>query len=177
MDGVVPKPHHREVRVWLSLLLLGVLACELPGRTDMVGRRTRARMSANELHNLGLDALNDGRLTECVAVMNQVLRRKRLPAAYGNLAVCSAASGQLGAAREALERHPEPDHWAVQQVRGLIELASGQSSAARAALERAPGGPLAAALEGGAVASEHWPAAAFSAVPTPRQAPRGIMGN
>lgn len=165
----------------MRILVLGLLACtaacDLPGRTDLVGRRARARLSANELHNLGLDALKDGQYGECASIMAQVLKRKRLSPAYGNLALCEAALGRHDAAAAALRQHPSPNSAAVRQARGLLAVVRGETDAARSELGPDGSKVLRTAMAEGEVSAQAWADAAFGAVPTPRQAPRGIMGN
>lgn len=153
-------------------------ACELPSRADLVGRRARARMSANELHNLGRDALLIRDYGTCAETMRAVLRKKRLPEAYGHLALCAAAEGRPDEARAALEAAPEGP--ARARARVLLAVARGDLEGARAALTQvseAVRPELEAVFHDGRVGPEAWAAASFGNVPTPRQAPRGIMGN
>ncbi|MEL6184456.1 MAG: hypothetical protein AAFU79_07520 [Myxococcota bacterium] len=162
--------------VFFSCLLL---ACELPSRTDIVGRRAKARMSANELHNLGREALLLGDFASCAETMSAVLRRKRLPQAYGHLALCEAARGADAAAAKALDQAGAGE--TVAEARVLLAVARGDLEDARRAIERVASAEarqrLEATLTAGAVDAAAWAAASFGAMPTPRQAPRGIMGD
>ncbi len=56
-----------------------------------------ARMSSNELYNLGHDTLRAGYFADCEQVMGYVVARKRMNQALTNLAYCQYAQG--------------PDHW------------------------------------------------------------------
>lgn len=158
----------------LILALLGLGACSLPEPKDLVSKRAEHRMSANQLHNLGLAHLQGGDYPECVRVYDKALARKRMVGSYLNQGLCHERSGDAAGAEQAftaaLELRPEdPRAWFG---RAQARAARGDTEGAQA--DRAT---LTKLDPNYAPGVDDLAARAASALPTPRRAPTGIMGD
>lgn len=168
-----------RVRVAALLLALCPLGCSLPEPKDLVSKRAEQRMSANQLHNLGLAHLKGGDFAACARVYARVLERKRMVRSYLNLGLCLERLGRADAAEAAfaaaVARAPEdPRGWLG---RAIARSAGGDGAGASADLARLR------SLEPELADRIHAPDSISlerrigARLPTPRQAPLGIMGD
>ncbi len=145
-----------------------------------VSERRERQLSANELHNLGVDHLEAGDLPSCVRVYERVVSRKRTAAAYTNLAYCQRELGERAAAIAAYEEalRIDPEFVPAWAGRAILLARAGDAAAFaehQARLERLD--PAAARAVAAAPEDRLGTPDRSGPLPTPRQAPRGIMGN
>lgn len=173
---------------WLLLAwALALAGCPDRATKDLVSRRREARMSANQLHNLGLAHLRAGDFEDCVRVYREVLRRKRLAASSANLGYC-LRHVEPPRLEEALAAYERAHRWApasarIRLGRGVTRALVGQREKAEIDHRILRGDASAAAsqlravLDSGREPREGPRLGVFGPLPTPRQAPLGIMGN
>lgn len=166
---------------------LPTAGCEKPFPSRFVSKKSEARMTLNERHNLALEKVSEGLYEECERVLENVVKRKKMVQAFANLAFCQSMQDSSGR-RQALDTYLEA--FAVDAEapparlgRGLllVELGRGEDAAEDLAALRAMASPLAEVLsrsmDSGRVTPEARKQALYGPIVTPRRSPRGIMGD
>lgn len=180
----------RRTGIGVGLSVLALLGCSQFETRNWVSERAQARMSTNQLYNLGLEHLRARDYPACETVFRKVLRRKRMTQAFANLGFCLAA-GTPPRLEEALAYYDEalrvdPAASEAYLGRGALHVWARRPEQARADLDRlralAPARAhlLAALIENGSATREttfERQLGSYGPMPTPRQAPRGILGD
>ena len=188
---VIAKTDMREVaRRFCGLIAasLMLVTCDKPSPTFWVSARREARMSANELYNLGIDAFEQGFFEDCERVFRSVVVRKRMVQAFVNLGICQFAQGAshydraLQSFTHAVKLNPS-----VPQARlglGLMFVVTGSVSEAQKQVkyfERSGMTDFARTLrqqvESEASTKVMTDYVLFGRMPVRHQGPGGIMGN